>query len=158
LAIDAHGFALLSKELLMNRSSFTRLATGALALFLCVALLAVDSRGGDKGKGKGDPKKTGQEEIVHGCISKVTLASGTTLGTVTFEHPKFGGTVKVVETGTTKTDIEVCGESKTLAQLKTLVEAVKPGEARYCGIARIDDRMSLKALKIIVCNDAADKD
>lgn len=145
----------------MSRSNYSRYLMCALALFISFALVGVDSRGGDKGKSgdkgnSGDAPKVGQNEIVHGCISKVTLASGTTPGTVTFEHPKWGGTVKVTEGAATgNTTIQVCGETKTLAQLKTLVEAVKPGEASYCGIARIDNRTSLKASKIIVCNDAA---
>jgi hypothetical protein len=151
----------------MSRTHFSRLVASALALIVALALAAVDSHGGGKGdkgngdKGKGDEKKSegkkvGQEQIVHGCISAVTLAAGTTPGTVTFVHPKWGGTVKVIETGTTKTVIEVCGETKTLTELKKLVEGVAPGKARFCGIARIDDRTSLKASKILVCNDGAD--
>jgi len=140
----------------MSRSHFSRIIVSAFALTLGLAVLTVDSRGGGNGKGKGDPKKVGQEEIVHGCISTVTPAAGTTLGTVTFVHPKWGGTVKVVETGATKTVIEVCGETKTLAQLKTLVDAASSSGAKFCGIARIDDRTSLKAIKIIVCNDSVD--
>jgi hypothetical protein len=155
----------------MSRSNFSRLVVTAFALLLGIAVLTDGTYGGGKGKGKdkgdeksadkGGPnkqggdggKKVGQEQIVHGCIVKVVLASGTTLGTVEFTHPKWGGIVKVVETGTTKTEIEVCGKTKTLAELKTLVEAVKTGENKFCGIARIDNRTSLKATKIIVCND-----
>ena len=109
----------------MSRFKFFPFVVGALALLLSVSLLAVDSHGGDKGKdGKGDGKgkKVGQEQIVHGCITEVNA----TAKTVTFTHPKFGGTVKVdTSTTATKTLIEVCGETKTLAELKTLVDAVK---------------------------------
>lgn len=145
----------------MSRFNFPRFVVGAFILSFSLVFLSVNSHGGDKGngdKGKSDDKgkKVGQEQIVHGCIVKVVLASGTNPGTVEFTHPKWGGTVKVIETGTTKTDIQVCGETKTLAQLKTLVEAVKQGESKFCGIARIDDRTSLKASKIIVCNDGGD--
>jgi hypothetical protein len=132
----------------MSRSSSFRFVVGAIALFIIFAMLSADSRG--------DGKKTGQTQIVHGCITKVVLAVGTTPGTVEFTHPKWGGKVKVIETGTTKTVIEVCGEVKTLAQLKTLVEAVKTGDPKYCGIARIDNRTSMTASKILVCNDGSD--
>ena len=93
---------------------------------------------------------------MHGCISSITAAAGTNPGTVTFVHPKWGGTVKVIETGTAKTDIEVCGETKTLAQLKAMFDAVKSGQPKFCGIARVDNHTSLKASKIIVCNDGGD--
>src|SRR5262249_3077659 len=146
-------FPTTKEELLMSRSNYFRFVAAALVLFFGFTLLGVDSRG----NGKGEPKKVGQEQIVHGCISKITLASGSTQGTVTFEHPKWGGTGKVVEGQKTgNTDIQVCGETKTLADLKKLVDAVKTGQAKFCGIARIDNRTSLTASKIIVCNDADD--
>jgi hypothetical protein len=150
----------------------------ALALLINFALLAVDSRGYGKGKGDDDQnqgnkagddnddqnegKKVGKNQIVHGCVTKVTLASGKTLGTVVFSRTKKGvtttTTVKVTETGTATTVIRVCDDTKTLAQLKTLVEAVKTGQPMYCGIARVDNLTSLMASKIFVCNDDADDD
>lgn len=125
---------------------------------LMASKINVCNEGDEKDEDENEGKKVGQNQIVHGCITKVTAASGKTLGTVEFTHPKFGGTVKVTETGTAATVILVCGKTKTLAELKTLVEAVKKGEPMFCGIARVDDRTSLMASKIIVCNDAADDD
>jgi hypothetical protein len=141
----------------MSRFNFFRFVVGALALCLSVSLLAVDSHGGDKGKdGKGDGKgkKVGQEQIVHGCITAIDTAKKL----VTFTHPKLGmgGTVTVDTTAVTGTVIQVCGETKTLTELKAAFDSVKTGAPKLCGIARIDNRTSLKALKIIVCDDGAD--
>lgn len=142
----------------MLRVVFCRvvLATTVMALVCWLAPLDASAQngngngnGGDNGKSKG--KKTGQTEIVHGCISAVAIPNPTTapnVGTVTFQHPKFGGVVVVTAT----TVIEVCGEVKTLSELKTAVDALSPCDPKYCGIARIDDSMAKNALRIIVCN------
>jgi hypothetical protein len=143
----------------MSRSGLSRFVGFALALVSCIGFLASTGGADDKGKGKGKGRRVGQEQIVHGYIGSVTDAKGT--GTVTFIHKKWGGTVKV-DTATTdltkKTVILVCDKSKTLTELKTLVDDGLKKGIRYTGIARVNNRKELIASKIIVCNDSADDD
>ncbi|MCI0458767.1 MAG: hypothetical protein L0Z62_17550 [Gemmataceae bacterium] len=106
-----------------------------------------------KGKSEDPPKKGEGKSHVVGCITSVTVdAKDKTVGTVVFEHRKFGkNTVKVDK----DTKIEICEEVKTLVDLEAAVKKAadpKAPEPPYCGMAKVNNLTDLKALRISVCN------